>query len=148
MFFTVTPDFPAVLRVWMICPFNGTPGDRPFALAIASMEARCFPFLSAHLAFIPAAILALAAALILPCFRRGAPFLTGMGRAPVIRSSSRWSPSIRSRIETTRLRSLTDSVVRRLLCIAIQLSGNRPEVKKGRYTGAWLTQPEPYRFCH
>jgi len=77
MSFTVTPDLPAVFRVWTIRCFNGAPGDRPFALSIARLATRGFPFLFAHRAFIAAEILALAAALILRFFRRGAPFFGG-----------------------------------------------------------------------
>src|SRR5258708_38058187 len=78
MSFTVAPDFPAVLSVWTIRSFNGAPGNRPFGLAGASPETRCWPLLFAHRAFIAAEILALAAALILRFFlRRGAPLFSG-----------------------------------------------------------------------
>jgi hypothetical protein len=66
MSFTVTPDCPAVFRVWTIRPFSGAPGDRPFVLATARVDTRRVPLLFAHRALIPAEILALAAALILP----------------------------------------------------------------------------------
>ena len=77
MSFTVTPDFPAVYRVWTIRSFKGARGARAFALAAASVDTRCVPLLFDHRAFMAAEILALAAALILPFFRRGPPFFRG-----------------------------------------------------------------------
>ena len=74
----------------------------------------------AHRALAAAEILAFAAALNLRLLLRGAPFFTGAARPPVMRSSSFPKRSICSRIAMARFSFLTDSAVRRFLCITNQ----------------------------
>src|ERR1051326_2600363 len=88
--------------------FNGAPRDRPFAFTPAGLDARRFPFLFAHRAFILAEIFALAAALSL-LLLRGATLLAPGVPGPMIRLSSLSSLSIFSRIATASLSCWRDN---------------------------------------
>src|SRR5437762_12294726 len=93
--------------------------DGFFVLTATTLDIRRFPFLFAHRAFIPAEILALAAAPILP-FLRGAPDFAAEGCPPMIRLSSLSRLSIFSRIATACLSCWSDMSARGLDCMRIQ----------------------------